>query len=412
MTDTTLPSGSLFAHRPFLFFMASRALSSMAFQGTGVAIGWLVYDQTRNPFDLGLIGLCQFLPMVVLTFVVGHVADQFDRRRIGFACQVVEALTLLVVALGVRQGWLGTSGIFVAVTLLGATQAFERPTMAALLPAIVPAASLPRAIANSTSVMQTALVIGPSLAGLLYGVGPVVPFVVATVMFLLASLAVSAIPHPGVVPRREPVTLGSVFAGAAFIRSRPVMLGTISLDLFAVLLGGATALLPVFARDILEAGPIGLGLLRTSPAIGAVAMSLVLGRFPITRHVGRTMLIAVAIFGAATIVFAFSRSVALSVAMLLVLGAADTISVVVRTSLVQLWTPDAMRGRVNAINSLFIGTSNQLGEFESGTLAAFVGPVAAVALGGLGTIAVVLLWTKLFPALPRVQTFEPPQETP
>jgi MFS family permease len=412
MTDTTLPSGSLFAHRPFLFFMASRALSSMAFQGTGVAIGWLVYDQTKNPFDLGLIGLCQFLPMVVLTFVVGHVADQFDRRRIGFACQVVEALALLVVALGVWQGWLGTSGIFVAVTLLGATQAFERPTMAALLPAIVPAASLPRAIANSTSVMQTALVIGPSLAGLLYGVGPVVPFVVATVMFLLASLAVSAIPHPGVVPRREPVTLGSVFAGAAFIRSRPVMLGTISLDLFAVLLGGATALLPVFARDILEAGPIGLGLLRTSPAIGAVAMSLVLGRFPITRNVGRTMLIAVAIFGAATIVFAFSRSVALSVAMLLVLGAADTISVVVRTSLVQLWTPDAMRGRVNAINSLFIGTSNQLGEFESGTLAAFVGPVAAVALGGLGTIAVVLLWTKLFPALPRVQTFEPPQETP
>jgi MFS family permease len=231
-------------------------------------------------------------------------------------------------------------------------------------------------------------------------------------MFLLASLAVSAIPHPGVVPRREPVTLGSVFAGAAFIRSRPVMLGTISLDLFAVLLGGATALLPVFARDILEAGPIGLGLLRTSPAIGAVAMSLVLGRFPITRHVGRTMLIAVAIFGAATIVFALSRSVALSVAMLLVLGAADTISVVVRTSLVQLWTPDAMRGRVNAINSLFIGTSNQLGEFESGTLAAFVGPVAAVALGGLGTIAVVLLWTKLFPTLPRVQTFEPPRGTP
>jgi len=409
MTDTTLPSGSLFAHRPFLFFMASRALSSMAFQGTGVAIGWLVYDQTRNPFDLGLIGLCQFLPMVVLTFVVGHVADQFDRRRIGFVCQIVEAVTLLVVALGVWQGWLGIAGIFVAVTLLGATQAFERPTMAALLPAIVPAAALPRAIANSTSVMQTAMVIGPSLAGLLYGVGPVVPFVVATAMFALASLAVSAIPHPGAVPRREPVTLGSVFAGAAFIRSRPVMLGTISLDLFAVLLGGATALLPVFARDILDAGPVGLGLLRTSPAIGAVAMSLLLGRFPITRNVGKTMLIAVAVFGAATIVFAFSRNVALSVAMLLVLGAADTISVVVRTSLVQLWTPDAMRGRVNAINSLFIGTSNQLGEFESGTLAAFVGPVAAVALGGIGTIAVVLLWTKLFPALPKVQTFQQPK---
>jgi len=386
--------------------MTSRALSSMAFQGTGVAIGWLVYDRTRNPFDLGLIGLCQFLPMVVLTFVVGHVADQFDRRRIGFACQVIEAVTLCVIALGVWQGWLSTAGIFIAVALLGSTQAFERPTMAALLPGIVPADTLPRAIANSTSVMQTAMVIGPALAGVLYGVGPVVPFVVATAMFVVASLSVIAIPHPGVTPKREPVTLKSVFAGAAFIRSKPVMLGTISLDLFAVLLGGATALLPIYARDILTAGPIGLGLLRTSPAIGAVMMSLVLGRFPISKNVGKTMLIAVAIFGLATIVFAVSTNIALSVAMLLILGAADTISVVVRTSLVQLLTPDAMRGRVNAINSLFIGTSNQLGEFESGTLAGFVGPVWAVALGGLGTIGVVLLWTQLFPQLPKVQTFK------
>ena len=386
--------------------MTSRALSSMAFQGTGVAIGWLVYDRTRNPFDLGLIGLCQFLPMVVLTFVVGHVADQFDRRRIGFACQVIEAVTLCVIALGVWQGWLSTAGIFIAVALLGSTQAFERPTMAALLPGIVPADTLPRAIANSTSVMQTAMVIGPALAGVLYGVGPVVPFVVAAAMFVVASLSVIAIPHPGVTPKREPVTLKSVFAGAAFIRSKPVMLGTISLDLFAVLLGGATALLPIYARDILTAGPIGLGLLRTSPAIGAVMMSLVLGRFPISKNVGKTMLIAVAIFGLATIVFAVSTNIALSVAMLLILGAADTISVVVRTSLVQLLTPDAMRGRVNAINSLFIGTSNQLGEFESGTLAGFVGPVWAVALGGLGTIGVVLLWTQLFPQLPKVQTFK------
>ena len=405
MSDTTLPAGSLFAHRPFLFFLSSRALSSMAFQGTGVAVGWLVYDTTRNPFDLGLIGLCQFLPMVVFTFVAGHVADAFDRRRIGFVCQVIEAITLAIVTLGVWQGWLGLYAIFAAVAVLGSVQAFERPTMAALLPGIVPASALSRAIANSTSVMQTALVIGPSLAGLLYGVGPVVPFAVATVFFLLASLAVSFIPHLGIIPKREPVTLKSVFAGAAFIRSKPVMLGTISLDLFAVLLGGATALLPVYARDILHAGPLGLGLLRTSPAIGAVAMSLVLGRFPLTRNVGKTMLIAVAVFGAATIVFAFSTNIVLSVLMLLVLGASDTISVVVRTTLVQLLTPDAMRGRVNAINSLFIGTSNQLGEFESGTLAGLVGPIWAVALGGLGTIGIVLLWTKLFPALPKVQTF-------
>jgi MFS family permease len=404
--STPLPTGALFAHRPFLFFLASRALSSMAFQGTGVAIGWLVYDQTRSAFNLGLIGLCQFLPMVIFTFVAGHVADAFDRRRIGFVCQLIEAATLLVVTLGVVQGWLGLYAIFAAMAVLGSVQAFERPTMASLLPGIVPTNALPRAIANSTSVMQTSFILGPSLAGLLYGVGPVVPFAVATAMFLCASLSVIAIPHPGVVPKREPVTLERVFAGAAFIRSKPVMLGTISLDLFAVLLGGATALLPVYARDILHAGPLGLGLLRTSPAIGAVAMSLFLGRFPLTRNVGKTMLWAVAVFGLATIVFALSTNIVLSVAMLLVLGASDTISVVVRTSLVQLLTPDAMRGRVNAINSLFIGTSNQLGEFESGVLASLVGPVLAVALGGIGTIAVVLLWTRLFPALPKVQKFQ------
>ena len=407
MADSTpLPPGALFANRPFLSFLGSRALSSMAFQGTGVAVGWLVYDQTRSAFNLGLIGLCQFLPMVIFTFAAGHVADAFDRRRIGFVCQLIEAATLLVVTLGVWQGWLGLYAIFAAMAVLGSVQAFERPTMASLLPGIVPAGALPRAIANSTSVMQTAFIIGPSLAGLLYGVGPIVPFAVATAMFLCASLSVIAIPHMGALPKREPVTLERVFAGAVFIRSKPVMLGTISLDLFAVLLGGATALLPVYARDILHAGPFGLGLLRTSPAIGAVAMSLFLGRFPLTRNVGKTMLSAVAVFGAATIVFALSTNIVLSVLMLLVLGASDTISVVVRTSLVQLLTPDAMRGRVNAINSLFIGTSNQLGEFESGVLASLVGPVLAVALGGIGTIAVVLLWTRLFPALPKVQRFQ------
>jgi MFS family permease len=405
MSDTDLVPPRLIRHRSFLLFLGSRVPSSMAFQGAGVAIGWLVYDKTGSPFDLGLIGLCQFLPMVVLTFVVGHVADAFDRRRIALACQVVEALTMAVIAVGVWQGWLGLGPIFLAVAVLGAAQAFERPTMAALLPSILPPALLPAGIANSTSAMQAALVVGPALAGLLYGVAPVVPFIVSAVLFVVASCSVTAIPRLGAPQKREPVTLKSVFAGAAFIRSRPVMLGTISLDLFAVLLGGATALLPAFARDILHAGPLGLGFLRTAPAIGAIGMSLWLGRFPLKRHVGRAMLWAVAVFGAATIGFAFSSNVALSVLLLLVLGAADTISVVVRTSLVQLLTPDQMRGRVNAINSLFIGTSNQLGEFESGLVASVVGPVWAVALGGLGTIAVVLLWTRLFPALPKVQRF-------
>ena len=407
MTDVPAPApASLFAHRPFLFFLGSRLFSTLAFQGTGVAIGWLVYDQTHSALNLGLIGLCQFLPMVVLTFVVGHVADRFDRRRIGLVCQIIEAITLAIMTLGVWQGWLTLPFIFAAMVVLGGTAAFERPTMQALLPGIIEAKRLPGAVANATSVMQTAFIIGPSLAGLLYGFGPVVPFIAMTVMFVLAAISIAGIPHLGFVPSREPVTLKSVFAGAAFVRSRPVILGTISLDLFAVLLGGATALLPVFARDILQAGPVGLGLLRTAPAIGAVVMSLLIARFPLTRSVGKTMLGAVAIFGAATVIFAFSSNIALSVVLLLILGASDTVSVVVRSSLVQLLTPDDMRGRVNAINSLFIGTSNQLGEFESGVLAAAIGPVWAVALGGFGTLAVVALWGwKFFPALRKVETF-------
>lgn len=385
-------------------FLSSRFLSSMAFQGSAVAIGWLVYDRTRNPFDLGLVGLFQFLPMLVLTFVAGQVADQFDRRKIGLICQLIEAVTMVVVALGVLGGWLPVWGIFAAVAVMGAAQAFERPTMAALLPAIVPGGQLPAAIATSTSVMQSAMMLGPATGGLLYGLAPVAPFIASALFFILASVNVSMLPKPARVEGRPPVTLQSVFAGVAFIRSKPVMLATISLDLFAVLLGGATALLPVYARDILNAGPWALGLLRMSPAMGAVAMSLVLARFPLKRRVGVTMLWAVAIFGAATVVFAFSTNIALSVAMLLTLGAADTVSVVVRSSLVQLLTPDEMRGRVNAVNSLFIGTSNQLGEFESGIAAGLLGPVAAVAFGGLGTIAVVLLWAKLFPQLPKVET--------
>ncbi len=388
----------------FRRFLISRALSSTAFQATSVAIGWLVYDQTRNPFDLGLVGLFQFLPMLLLTLVAGQLADQFDRRRIGLVCQSMEAVVLAVIALGVWQGWLDVWGIFVGVAVLGAVQAFERPTMAALLPSIVPAPQLQSAVATSTSVMQTAMVVGPALGGLLYGLGPVVPFVFAACAFAGAAVNVIAIRSLTPQPPRTPVTLQSVFAGVAFIKSRPLMLGAISLDLFAVLLGGATAMLPVYARDILFAGPWALGLLRTSPAIGAVAMSLYLARFPLQHRVGTIMLWAVAAFGVATIVFAFSTNIVLSIAMLVLLGASDTISVVIRSSLVQLLTPDEMRGRVNAVNALFIGASNQLGEFRAGVFAGFMGPVAAVAIGGVGTLAVVLAWSRLFPALRKVDT--------
>lgn len=397
---------SVLRHPGYLNFAASRVFSSLSFQAVGIAMGWMIYDQTHSAFALALVGFCQFLPMAVLTFVVGHVADRFDRRRIGLVCQLIEAVTALVLAVATWQQWLSPVGILVAVTIMGAVVAFERPTMAALLPNIVPASMLQRAVATSTSLMQTALIIGPSLGGLLYGVNPIAPFAVAAVLFAVASFNVISIRMEWTPSKREPVTLASVFAGVSFIRSRPVMLGTISLDLFAVLLGGATALLPMFARDILHAGPWGLGLLRAAPAIGALAMSIVLARRPLTSDVGRKMMMAVAVFGIATIVFSLSTNIALSVIALLVIGASDTVSVVVRSSLVQLLTPDEMRGRVNAVNSLFIGTSNQLGEFESGMLAGVVGPVVAGIVGGFGTIVVVLLWTRLFPDLLKVKTLQ------
>ena len=385
-------------------FISSRVLSSLALNGVTVAVGWLIYDQTNSAFALGLVGLVQFLPVLLLTFVVGQVADRYDRRRIGLICQLIEAVTVATMALGVWQGWLSTTGIYIGMAVLGCAIAFERPTMAALLPGIVPASMLQRAIATSTSFMQAAIVVGPALGGLLYGVGPVIPFAVSALFFLGAAFNVIRIHRPAAVQGREPVTLQSVFAGVGFIKSRPIILGTLSLDLFAVLLGGITSLLPIFARDILHAGPWALGFLRAAPAVGALMMSIWLARHRLERNVGRTMLIAVAVFGIATIIFALSTNIILSVALLVVLGASDTVSVVIRSSLVQLLTPDAMRGRVNAVNSLFIGASNQLGEFESGMVAALLGPVGAGIFGGVGTIVIVLAWARMFPALRKVQT--------
>jgi MFS family permease len=384
-------------------FIASRVLSSLAFNGTVVAIGWLVYDQTRSAFALGLLGLVQFLPVLILTFVVGHVADRYDRRLIGLICEGLQAVTVAIMALGVWQGWLGPEGIFIGVAVLGCAVAFERPTMAALLPGLVPQSQLQHAIATSTSFMQAAIIVGPALGGLLYGLGPVVPFLVAALFFVAGGINVLLITRPKPVEVREPVTLQSVFAGVAFIKSRPIILGTLSLDLFAVLVGGVTSLLPIFARDILHAGPWALGFLRAAPAVGALIMAIWLSRHRLERNVGMTMLVAVAVFGVATIIFALSTNIILSVAALVVLGASDTVSIVIRSSLVQLLTPDAMRGRVNALNSLFIGASNQLGDFESGMIAAVLGPVGAGIVGGIGTIVIVLVWAGAFPAMRKVQ---------
>lgn len=404
MTTTALGGDRLLDYPSFVVFWGARVLSAIGFQMSAVAIGWLVYALTGSAYSLGLVGLFQFLPMVVLTLLVGHVADRYDRRRIVQICLFVEGATLVVLALGVLDGWLTVPGIFVGVLVLGAARAFEQPTMAALLPAVVPAGILPRALAVSSSAMQTATIVGPSIGGLLYAVGTTVPFAVAAASFLGAGALMLLMRLERPPPRREPATLRSVFSGIAFIRSQPMILGAISLDMFAVLLGGATALLPIYAHDILQTGPWGLGLLRAAPAVGALTMSAVLTRVPLRHAVGLKMFAAVIVFGAATVVFAASTSLAVSLVALAVLGAADNVSVVIRSSLVQLLTPDEMRGRVSAANSLFIGTSNQLGEFESGMAAGLVGAVPAGILGGVGTVVVALLWMRLFPALRKAQT--------
>jgi len=372
-----------------------------------VAIGWRVYSLTGSAFDLGLVGLAQFLPVVILTLAAGHLADRYDRRRIVASCQLVEAASGALLALGTATGWLGVHGIFAMVMVIGAARAFESPTLSALMPGLVARSQLQQASAWSASANQTASIIGPAIGGLVYAFGAPVPFMLACFLFLAASCLVSLIRiDRGAIPAREPATLRSVFSGIAFIWANPAVLGAISLDLVAVLLGGATALLPIYAASILHTGAWGFGMLRASPAAGALGMSVILARRPMRRQAGRKMFLAVGVFGAATVVFGLSRWLPLSVAALVVLGAADVVSVVVRFALVQMRTPDAMRGRVSAVNMLFIGTSNQLGEFESGTTAALLGVVPATVLGGLATLAVAVLWMRLFPALRDIDTLE------
>ena len=396
--------GSVLRHKPFRLFWLARVCSTVAIQMQAVAVGWQIYALTGSVFYLGLVGLAQFLPMFLLTLAVGHSADRYDRRRIATACQIVEGTALTALAVGSLGGWLGKEAILAIVFLVGAARAFEGPTMHALVPGLVPQESIPRASAWAASANQTASILGPALGGLFYTIGPTTVYASAGLLFFLASGFMASIGISRVPFKREPVSVRSLFAGIAFIRSRPEILGAISLDLFAVLLGGATALLPVYARDILATGPWGLGLLRSAPALGALAMSVFLARNPLRHRVGRTMFTSVFIFGLGTIVFALSTSFALSMCALVVLGAADVISVVIRSSLVQIETPDEMRGRVSAVNSMFIGTSNQLGEFESGATAALFGTVPAVLIGGIGTILVVFLWIRLFPKLAAVDS--------
>jgi len=405
-SSATSTLDSPWGHRAFVFFWFTRVATIIGYQMLTVAVGWQVYALTGRALDLGLIGLVQFLPAVMLLLWAGHVADRHDRRRIARICQAAEALVALALATGSAMGWITEYAIFALVFVVGGVRAFETPSLQAMLPALVPARLLPRAVASSATATQTAIVIGPALGGLIYIAGPAWTYGTSAAMFVTAAIMTSRIRYEHVLHAREPATLKSVFAGLAFLRSRQAMLGAVTLDMVAVLLGGVTALLPIYARDILHTGPWGLGFLRSAPALGALTMALWLARRPLQRHAGRTMFAAVAVFGAVTMVFGLSRWFPLSFAALVLLGASDMISVVVRASLIQLGTPDAMRGRVSAVNAMFIGTSNQLGEFESGVTAAWLGTVPSVVIGGIGTILAVLLGMRLFPQLARIDRLE------
>ena len=399
-------AGTLLRHSSFVLFLLSRSLSRFSSQIGAVAIGWQIYDLTGSAFDLGLVGLVQFLPTALLVFVAGHAADRYQRKRVVQLCQLAEALTALFLASGAYAGWLTVPQIFIATAALGTAGAFESPAIAALLPLIVPQGSLQRATALSSGAAQLATIAGPALGGFAYAMSPSMPYGIMVLFWLTGAILSGAIRPAQPIAATDAATAGDLFAGVRFVRNNPAILGTISLDLFAVLLGGATALLPIYARDILDAGPLGLGTLRAAPAVGALLMTMVLARHTINRGMGMRMFQAVILFGAATVVFAISHWIWLSLLALAVLGAADTISVVIRFSLVQLSTPNAMRGRVGAVNFLFINASNQLGQFESGVTAALFGAVPAAVLGGLGTIAIALLWMKLFPALRKVERLE------
>lgn len=407
MADGTDPAASALRRHPdFLAFRAASASSSFGFQMLSVAVGWQVYAITGRAFDLGLVGLVQFVPSLLLALPAGHVVDRHERRRIVLVAQVVVLAAITVLAALTASDRIGESGILAILFVIGIAMAFEFPAQRSMLPSLVPAHVLPRAMATTSAGDQAATIVGPALGGLLYIAGPHVVYLVAAALYAVSAVLMTRLRSATPPAHREAATWSSVFAGVAFIRRNPDLLGVISLDLFAVLLGGATALLPVFAHDVLHTGPVGLGLLRAAPAVGALAMSLWLARRAIERRVGLTMFGAVAGFGVATCAFAFSTQLWLSLAALCALGAFDMVSVVIRSSLVQLDTPDAMRGRVNSVAAVFINTSNQLGEFESGLLAAWVGAVPAVAIGGVGTLVVVGLWMALFPTLRRRETLQ------
>ena len=386
--------------RSFYFFLWTRFLGTAANQMLLVALGWQMYDLTASAWDLGMVGLLQFVPTLAFTIPAGQLADRIDRRVVLGLSLAAQGVAALALAWGTHAGFASRELIFALSIVLGIARALQAPALQSIVPSLVPREELARAMALSTGAMKFAVIGGPALGGFLYVAGPAVVYAVCFALNLVSLLTVATIPRI-VHASKEPVSWSSVFAGVGFLWNHKVALGAISLDLFAVLLGSVTALLPIFAKDILHVGPWGLGLLRAAPALGALVMAFVLARYLLERHVGRILFSAVGIYGLTVVVFAFSHDFALSLAALAIGGAADMVSIVVRQTLVQLETPDEMRGRVSAVNSTFISASNQLGEFRAGSTAAFLGPFGSVLLGGLGTVLVVGLWWRLFPALAR-----------
>ena len=402
---------TLLANRRYALYLVSRVSLIVATQMLSVAVGWQVYEITGQALALGFSGLALFLPGFLLALPGGHVADRHDRRKILLVCHLGVASCAAILATMALRGHRSLLPIYVVLGMLGTIRAFSGPAGQALMPNLVARKELERAVALGSSSWQLAMIAGPSLGGALYaatGRAGVV-YIACTVMALLAFASVLAIGQPPVsteVKKREPATWSTVVAGVRYVWSNRPILGAISLDLFAVLLGGAVALLPIFARDMLHIGPWGLGILRSAPAVGASTTAFLIASFPLRRRAGVIMLVCVLLFGLATIVFGLSKNFAVSLVALVILGASDMISVVVRSTLIQTRTPDEMRGRVGAVNMVFIGASNELGEFESGVTAAWLGPEVAVLVGGIGTCVVVVMWALLFPALREVDRLD------
>ena len=409
---------SPFAISDFRFYWVARLASTVAQMSMVIVIGWQVYDIARLTMDmkgaalqLGLVGVVQFVPLFALTLVTGWTADRLDRRAIARATIALEVVCAGILAWLSWTGMVTLPALFAVAGLLGVARAFAMPALQALAPNLVPREILPKAIAMSSIAWQSGAIAGPAVGGYLYAWAPHMPYTVAGGLFALSLFCMFMIgPKPRSAIEGSKNPWRQMVDGLAYVRRNRLVLGAISLDLFAVLLGGATAMLPIYARDILHAGPEGLGHLRAAPALGATLTALWFSFRPLKRNVGAKMLAAVGVFGAATAGFGLSRSMALSLACLALLGAADMFSVYVRQSLIQLYTPDAMRGRVGSVSTLFISASNELGEAESGFLAALIGPVAAVVAGGIGAIGVTLLWAKWFPELRRARSFDVPAE--